>query len=242
MKFYKALKPVKALSFDLDDTLYDNVPVISKAEEHFALMLTRRYGLPQKCEHNSFWKEIKDLALQREPQLRDDVTALRVQGLLDAFALLKQPLEGGRDEAYALIGEFIKIRSEISVPKSSFELLGDLRRKYTVAALSNGNSDLNVSGLASFFDYDFRPEIGGPRSKPCADLFLKYASLLGIEPSQILHVGDEPQTDINGAVKAGCQCAWLYRGYAGKSTDERVLFAIPTLVLDNLLELRGLLL
>ena len=31
MRFYKRLMPVKVLSFDLDDTLYDNVPVIAAA-------------------------------------------------------------------------------------------------------------------------------------------------------------------------------------------------------------------
>lgn len=32
MRIYKALSPIKALSFDLDDTLYPNTDVISKAE------------------------------------------------------------------------------------------------------------------------------------------------------------------------------------------------------------------
>lgn len=241
MKFYKALQKVKALSFDLDDTLYDNVPVISKAEEDFARMLTIRYGLPHKCAASAFWKEIKDQTVKREPKLADDVTAQRVQGLLDAFTLLHQPLAGGKDEACDLIREFIAIRSKINVPESSKQLLSRLGEKYTLAAISNGNSDLKVSGLIAYFDYDLRPKIGGPRRKPSVDLFYEYATLLKISPQEILHIGDEPQTDINGAVRAGCQCAWLYRGYAGKSSDETPLRALPTLVLDNLLELQDLL-
>ena len=39
MKFYRPLGPIKAITFDLDDTLYDNHPVIRKttAESHAAL-------------------------------------------------------------------------------------------------------------------------------------------------------------------------------------------------------------
>ncbi len=32
MRIYKALLPFKAISFDLDDTLYNNGPVIEQAE------------------------------------------------------------------------------------------------------------------------------------------------------------------------------------------------------------------
>lgn len=33
MQIFKALVPLQALSFDLDDTLYDNAPVIAAAEQ-----------------------------------------------------------------------------------------------------------------------------------------------------------------------------------------------------------------
>ena len=39
MKFYRPLRAIKAITFDLDDTLYDNYPVIRKTTEasHAAL-------------------------------------------------------------------------------------------------------------------------------------------------------------------------------------------------------------
>ena len=33
MRIYRGLKPIKAMTFDLDDTLYDNWPVIMKVEK-----------------------------------------------------------------------------------------------------------------------------------------------------------------------------------------------------------------
>lgn len=32
MRFYRPLSPVRAMTFDLDDTLYDNRPVMDKTE------------------------------------------------------------------------------------------------------------------------------------------------------------------------------------------------------------------
>ncbi|EEG87262.1 hypothetical protein PROPEN_00540 [Proteus penneri ATCC 35198] len=33
MRFYRTLTPIAAMTFDLDDTLYDNVPVMDKTEK-----------------------------------------------------------------------------------------------------------------------------------------------------------------------------------------------------------------
>ena len=33
MHFYRSLKTIKALTFDLDDTLYDNVPGMMKPDQ-----------------------------------------------------------------------------------------------------------------------------------------------------------------------------------------------------------------
>ena len=39
MHFYRPLRPIAAMTFDLDDTLYDNAPVIKRTaiESHAAL-------------------------------------------------------------------------------------------------------------------------------------------------------------------------------------------------------------
>ena len=42
MHFYRTLMPIAAMTFDLDDTLYDNVPVMDKTEEE-TLAFIRQY-------------------------------------------------------------------------------------------------------------------------------------------------------------------------------------------------------
>ena len=67
MIFYKNIGSIKALSFDLDDTLYDNVPVINGAEERFAKLLQERYRLPSEIANRAFWDEARAFVLRKEP-------------------------------------------------------------------------------------------------------------------------------------------------------------------------------
>lgn len=242
MRFYKGLGKIRALSFDLDDTLYDNVPIINRAEDLLQRELERRYDLAGTQADAAFWKEQRVSALHDEPELEHDVTELRIRTLERGFEFLGRPLKGGRGEARALIDYFIWVRSQIAVPDTSTGLLADLRQRYQVAAVSNGNSDIAQDGLKPYFSYDLRPTLHRFKSKPAPDLFHEYARLLNIPPCEILHVGDDPVTDVQGAVEAGCQCAWLRGGYAGKCDLEPNLTVLPHVELSSLEELRTLLL
>ena len=83
MKFFKKfdVTKVKALSFDLDDTLYDNHPVIKRAEEIFAVYLQNRYHLPPSFGTDSFWSAMKLAEGLRHPEFKEDVTKLDAQGM-----------------------------------------------------------------------------------------------------------------------------------------------------------------
>ena len=65
---------------------------------------------------------------------------------------------------------------------------------------------------------------------------------MGVKKDEMLHIGDDPYTDVYGAVKSSIPCAWIYKGYTGISPDERHLKHLPEIVLDNVLELEALLL
>jgi putative hydrolase of the HAD superfamily len=47
--------------------------------------------------------------------------------------------------------------------------------------------------------------------KPDPGIFLAAAALLGVEPGQVLHVGDDPALDMVGARDAGLRTAWINR-------------------------------
>lgn len=240
MIFLKNILPFKVLSFDLDDTLYDNVPVISNAETRFALYICQKYSLPVYTGDSAFWSKMRKSCLDKDPRLENDMSLWRKRSLqcgLQTFGFNVD--EKNLEEE---VKEFVRIRSEITVPTSSLDLLSDLKKKYPLVALSNGNSDLEQDGLAPFFDFDLRPSYFGARSKPAPDLFLQTANFFQIKPCEILHIGDDPLTDVQGAEGAGCQCVWLCGGIAGKNERWKKIRTLPHAVINSLDELRTLLL
>ncbi len=241
MIFFKGFAgPIKALSFDLDDTLYDNVPVISRAEKIFSNYLYEKYGLKEEASEPAFWSSVRRDLLRADLRYESDMTLWRTHSIMQGLKLLG--IKISEADAYKEALHFIKVRSEITVPESSFELLRDLRKHYPIVALSNGNSDLKQDGLDSYFDIDLRASFNGPRCKPNPDLFLLAARKLGVRPCEMLHIGDDPLTDIKGAIDAGFNAAWLENGIAGKNVGFEAIRALPHVCLDKLDELRNLLL
>ncbi len=245
MKFFKNpdFSDIKVLSFDLDNTIYDCQSVLVRAQNWFTSYLCGRYGLGGECQSYDFWAMIKKNLLMAEPELEHDVTLLRARSLVEAFKIKNQPLKGGLDEAMALVREFIKIRSKGVIDDEIRLLMSALQAKYPLVAVSNGNLDTDILGITSYFCYDLRPGISPlVKCKPHPDLFKQCARLYGVKTSEILHIGDDPYTDVLGAVNAGCRCAWVYKGYTGISADEKSIRVLPDVLLHNVLELKDLLL
>jgi putative hydrolase of the HAD superfamily len=70
--------------------------------------------------------------------------------------------------------------------------------------------------------------------KPDPAIFHAAAARLGVAPAPIMFVGDHPQTDIAGAARAGMQTAWLRRGREWLTHEVAV---VPDVVVDALDEL-----
>ncbi len=245
MKFFKNLNiaDIKVLSFDLDNTIYDCQTVLINAQNWFTSYLCDKYGLGGECLSYDFWASIKKNLLLTEPLLEHDVTLLRARSLVEAFKIKNLPLKGGLDEALALVREFIKIRSRGIIHDEVRSLMASLQDKYPLVAVSNGNLDTDILGITSYFCYDLRPGMSPlVRCKPHPDLFEQCARLYGVKTCEILHIGDDPYTDVLGAVNAGCRCAWVYKGYTGISADEKSIRVLPDVLLHNVLELKELLL
>lgn len=233
MHFYKALLPFKAISFDLDDTLYNNGPVIEQAElamQQKLLQLAPQLGL---ISPEFWWQKRKELA-QLNPEVRHDVSRWRLlsleQGLME--------LGIGRCEAGEIaelaFSAFYTARSNLTVPDSSHQLLKALAERYPLVAITNGNADLQLLGIAQYFQLLYRAGPGG-RMKPFPDMFHKACQQLAIQPNELLHIGDNSKADVRGALNAGCQAVWL------KHEAHFQTAVLPHLQIDSLEQLQALL-
>ena len=65
MRFYRGLQPFKIMSFDLDDTLYDNSDVIRLAEERFLQCVQEHAQLSDLT--SEYWRKWKWQLAEKDP-------------------------------------------------------------------------------------------------------------------------------------------------------------------------------
>src|SRR5690554_2757304 len=229
MHFYRRLHPVQAISFDLDDTLYNNIPVMQRAEQAMRDYVAQEF--PQTAVwQTADWLAHRQQLLLERPELGSHMTHLRQYSLaagLRHFGVNEDEIEAGVTAAF---NHFMTFRNAIEVPKSVHQALRQLADAYPVIAVSNGNVDVAAIGLAPYFVGVFQPTTER-RGKPYLDLFLAAQEALPtVTPAAWLHVGDSPQADILGAHRAGWQSAW-FTGGLGRPDQLQIL---PTLAYNEL--------
>lgn len=238
MHFYRSLSPIKALTFDLDDTLYDNGPFLTKAVEQMMAVITQIDGL-QNVELKEY-NQVKQDVLIAQPQIYHDVLVWRMEAIR---ALLR--LKGIKDKAIIekiiedAMNSFIFWRNKVVVPQASLDTLAILAKKYPLAVITNGNADINKIGLSDYFQFYLRGGEDG-LSKPFTDMFITAAKQLNLPAEQILHVGDNLTADVQGAINSGMQACWINIPQINiyQQSDARVL---PHVEINQLSELKNLL-
>jgi FMN hydrolase / 5-amino-6-(5-phospho-D-ribitylamino)uracil phosphatase len=213
--------PIRAITFDLDDTLWAIDPVIARAEEVLHAWfethwpeLARRYPPPAL-------RALRDALAQTRPDLHHDLTALRRLSLEHAAR------DCGYDAglAQAAFDVLWRARNEVELYPDVLPALEVLASRYALAGLTNGNADVTLCGVGHALDFCVTArEIGVP--KPHPRIFAAAVRRLGVAAHEVLHVGDDPARDIEGARAAGLRTAWVNRAGApwlgGQGADVEV--------------------
>ncbi|WP_417445483.1 HAD-IA family hydrolase [Kangiella sp.] len=205
---------VKVISFDLDDTLWDNQGVIEQCEQNLLEFLAKEHPpIGEQFDVAAMQAISKKLLEEDRPEL-DNMTLLRKE-------MIHQMLEqtGGDsaliNPAFAI---FYGCRSQIEIPQLTHDLLSALKDKYSLFATSNGNSNLSALGLMDYFEQHFIAGIHG-RAKPSPEMLHKICDLKNIEPQELLHIGDSYDTDIKSSIAAKCQHLEIHVKDIGKLYD-----------------------
>lgn len=236
MRFYRRLLPFQAISFDLDDTLYSNHPIMVQTDKKMASYFQRilsDHGIKdRKTLYNArYWFPFRQQALMRYPQLKHDVGLLRQKVYALGALSLGFKASVAEEFANAALTYFVEQRSNFTLPQHTHDFLLYLKTKRPLVAITNGNVDMDKIGLSQYFSHRFNSSIEN-RLKPDADMFNKACTALDISNEQLLHVGDCGINDILGGANAGCQTAWLNKYNVGKP-----LKVLPNIMLDNIEEL-----
>jgi len=76
--------------------------------------------------------------------------------------------------------------------------------------VTNGNANLHTIGIRHLF-HDVVTAVDAGAAKPSRRIFDVAIQKAGAAPQEVLHVGDHPETDIDGGRNAGLRTAWVNR-------------------------------
>lgn len=199
---------IKVITFDLDNTLWDVEPALLRAEKVQQEWLQKhRPGAVETYDHEALW-EFKKSVWKRHPDLLHHVSKLRVQMLYElqlAAGYKEQEARSGAEQAFAV---FLEQRQQVQLYEEALAVLEQLASDYTLGALTNGNADVYKTDAGDYFDFAYLAEDIGA-SKPHPDMFHAALERTGVAAHNVIHVGDDPEHDIQGAQDVGMHTVWM---------------------------------
>jgi len=212
----------RAITLDLDDTLWPVGPTLVAAEQALGdWLLASAPGTAARYSPETR-AAIRKRLLAAHPGRSHDMSFLRREGLRLAMT------EAGddprlADEAFAV---FLATRQRVSFFDDVLPVLARWSARYRLGAISNGNADIQAVGLGAYFVAAVSAhEIGC--AKPDPRMFHEACRLAGAAPQEVLHIGDDPHLDVLGARRAGLQAAWIRRPQFADRHPADVLGADP---------------
>jgi len=198
---------IKAISLDLDDTLWPVWPAIEKAEAALNAWLGCNAPMTAALFANPGARhDIREHIVRSRPELKHNLSAIRREAIRVAlYRSHENPLLA--DEAFEV---FFAARHDVTLFDDALLALQFLSARYPVVALSNGNADIARIGLGPYFQAAISAQAFGV-GKPDPRIFHAAAGAVNLQPHNVLHVGDDATLDVLGALNAGMQTTWVNR-------------------------------
>ena len=222
------LTSIKAITLDLDDTLWPVWPTIKRAEQVLADWLALH--APQTAlllAEPAARLEIRTHVSSLHPELQHNLSVLRHKSI--ALALSRSGEDPQlADPAFEI---FYSERNRVTLFEDALGALTFLSGRFPLVALSNGNADVHRIGIGSHFRASISAQQFGV-GKPDPRIFQAASLAAGVQPHEVLHVGDDAALDVLAAQACGMQAVWVNR------TDQPWLHTTqPHLTVTNLTEL-----
>lgn len=199
---------IKVLTFDLDDTLWDVRPALVKAEAAQNTWLSEHFPDIMAAHTDETLLALKKVVLQREPALRHHISVFRETFLRDLLLTGGVNDNRAREAAREAFQVFLRHRQAVAVFPTAQPLLAALHTQFRIGALTNGNADVYQTPLGGYFEFAIKAEDVGA-SKPDPRLFQEALKRTQVEPQELVHVGDNHDHDVDGALNAGVRSVWL---------------------------------
>lgn len=198
---------IKAITLDLDDTLWPVWPTIERAERALQTWLQTHAPATAAQAADGTARHVFRAELERDhPHMQHDMTWLRREVIRRALQ------QAGDDTALAepAFEVFFAERQRVDFYADALPALDRLSRRFPLVALSNGNADVHLVGIGHHFhDKVCARQVGV--GKPDPRIFQVAAERAGVAPHEVLHIGDDAALDVLGALGVGMQTVWVNR-------------------------------
>ena len=252
---------IKAIFFDLDDTLLWDEKSVKESFAATCKVAEERYGLNPDQLEEAVREAARNLYSTYETYSFTQMIGINpFEGLWgnflddhDHFRKMKEIVPGYRKDAwtkglltmgiddpdfgYELAERFPQERRKLPfVYEESFNVLDTLKENYKLLLLTNGSPDLQNTKLTITPElspyFEYVVISGGfGKGKPDPTIFEHALSLMDLEKDEVIMVGDNLMTDILGANRAGIKSVWINRH--NKERNE----VLPTYEIQHLEEL-----
>lgn len=217
--------PVRAVTLDLDDTLWPFAPIGARIER--TLHAWMEAHSPQTAARFPIgeMRALRECVVAEHPQHTHDLSLLR------RLTIERALHESGGDVALAeaAYAIFFAERNRVDFYPDAPDALRRIAARVPVAAVSNGNADLAAIGIDAHFHFQLGAREHGA-AKPDASIFHAACDRLGVPHAEVLHVGDHIEMDVLGAARAGLRTCWLDRdGLQWPHANVRPDLHFPTL-------------
>ena len=226
---------IKLLTFDLDNTLWDADRIVLRAE--LAMRQWIREQHPGFAEHFDFrdFPALREAVLRERGDIAHDLAQLRLEALRRAFRQQGYASDSAETAAQGAYAVFFHERNVVELFPGARDALTRLRQDYSLYALSNGTADIQRVGLSDIFSRHFSA-ISVGAAKPDPRMYRAALAAAGVEPAQVIHIGDHPEQDVQAAAAVGMRTIWV--NFAGQDWSAEA--APPDAQLRDFSELRAL--
>lgn len=193
---------IKAIVFDLDDTLYSEKDFVYGAFEIVSEFIANNKNLESKF---IFEQMIKTLDTQGRGKIFDivcDENSIDIQ--IDD-----------------LVEVYRNSKPKISLFNESIKILDFLKKEgYKLGIITDGISivqwnKINQLGIEAYVDSVIvTGDFGDGFSKPNTKSFIEMAKLFNLKPCEIIYVGDNPNKDFIGAREVGYKTVQIKNKYS----------------------------
>jgi len=217
---------IRAITLDLDDTLWPSAPTLTRAEQRAYAWLTEHAPAVAARWPLEQLRELRFAIFHQHPELHHDFLRIRRMAMRAAFEQAGLCGTSANELIERVLEVFMTARNEVDLYPEVRDSLVRLSRRFSLASLTNGNADVTRIGLGQHFKAIISAHAHGV-SKPDPALFHIACRELGCTPGEVLHVGDDIELDVRGARAAGLHVIWMNRTDAEWRGDD-----VPPVVRD----------